>query len=199
MTAELRETLAAVREGLAECGVEVCPASQALQDQIQTAFRVDLAANGVRPSTTEEMAAAVVGLTCAIKPMVQQDLPLLSVAMFVGLCECLVPMIDAPMVDPGELPDLDFLSDIEFAMPQAIELCTNCHENEATFRLPNGSRWCHVCVAKAAPLLGSARPQVGGPGFEREEMADVGPKSWRDLTVSELFSKISKLIRRQHG
>jgi hypothetical protein len=206
MTAELVETLRILREDLAAVGVSYGPIPQTVQDQCQSSFRHDLAANGVRPKTSEELEAAVVGFACAVRPMVQQAVPISIVGQFVQLCECLVPMLDAPIVDYDDFPDVGFLDEIELQPEPELStpMCTNCEENPGFIQLPNGSIWCQGCIlrgmAVGRAMIMTSMPQVGGPGFERDEpVADVGPKhrwlGWMDLTVNELFSK----IWRRHG
>jgi hypothetical protein len=215
MTEQLVAAIASLNEVLVDNGIEMIPVSSAFDDQAQATFRADLLQLGIDPAEPENVQAALAGFVIGIKVLAQQNLPLPYIAQHVGLADKLVSILDAEPVDVAELPDLGFLEGVELPDASSVILCTQCEANPAAVEISPTSRLCFACTRAvvlggiaAVRLANHGWPQVGGPGFERGPdpqprdetgrwVADIGPKSWREMTIADLMGWKGKHRRRR--
>lgn len=206
MTEQIAAKLAELRRELGEAGAPIPPSTSHFRDQAQTSFRLDLLESGIDPSP-ENLPAALAGFLVGIKVGIQQNLPLALIAQYVGLCESLLPMLDQPPVDTSTLPDLGFMD--SWSIPEQptneepepeSQMCANGCGTSADVLTPWGF-YCAACaLRKIRSVIEGARPQVGGPNFNRgpDPVADVGPKRFWDMTINDLIGRKGK-HRRKDG
>ena len=195
----IAETLAGVRASLAQVGVPPPETNMTLRDQTRASFRVDLLSLGVDPAAEGVLEAALAGLVVGMKLLIQQQIPVMLIAQYVGVCETLLPMISEQPADVSELPDVDFLRSLHFGEEpeEPEEICTLCGLHPAVLDLANGMNVCLGCakgivtggmeMMRRSGML-PERPQVGGPTFSRGSDT-VGPESWWDTKLRDLFRR----------
>lgn len=166
---KIREAFDAWRSQLEQIGVGIEPAPLAQVDQVRQSYRSDLVALGVDPGDHEQLAATFAGFAVATRAFIQAGHSAPCIAGFVRIALALLPMLDMEPVALDTLPEMDFLTDLNFdssephVEPAVTYACSMCGGSDDVVGIPvpwGAIAMCVKCRAQTQVAGQDVPPQI---------------------------------------